>query len=169
MGGSYFRSIIPFILPKRDRGKVYFHRWMRKSWGKNKIQPMHIEPGLYPSVVDKVVALNDKVRNCRGAQKYEYNGFYVSVDKILQKIDTHLPEVQSVILNLSADLSHSFGCDLEQNQTGVLMKGKGPHYPQHSFDIIRIHSLMIYSYIKEYNIAGVTKTPLLCCILFISK
>ena len=49
------------------------------------------------------------------------------------------------------------------------MKGKGPHYPQYSYDIIRIHSLMIYSDIIEYNIVGDTKTSLLRCILFITK
>ena len=69
----------------------------------------------------------------------------------------------------SADLSHIFGCDLEQNQTGVIRKGKSPHHPQYSYDIIRIHSLMKYSDIIEYNIVGDTKTPLLRCIPFISK
>ena len=69
----------------------------------------------------------------------------------------------------SADFSHIFGCDLEQNQTGVVMKREGPHYPQYSYDIIRIHSLMIYSDIIEYNIVGDTKIPLLRCIPFISK
>ena len=49
------------------------------------------------------------------------------------------------------------------------MKGKGPQYPQYSYDIIRIHSLMIYSLIIEYNIVGDTKTPFLRCIPFISK
>ena len=136
---------------------------------KRKIQPMHVEPGLYPSKVDIVVAMNDKVRKRIGAQKYEYNGIYVSVDKITQKVAVHLPEDQSVFIIQSADLSHIFGCDLEQNQTGVIMKGKGPHYPQYSYDIIRIHSLMIYCDIIEYNIVGDTKTPLLRCILFISK
>ena len=48
------------------------------------------------------------------------------------------------------------------------MKGKDPHYPQFSY-IIRIHYLMIYSEIIEYNIVGDTKTPLLRCIPFISK
>ena len=69
----------------------------------------------------------------------------------------------------SAVLSHIFGCDLEQNQTSVIMKRKRPHYPQYSYDIIRIHSLIIYSDIIEYNIVGDTKTPLLRCIPFISK
>ena len=112
---------------------------------KKKNQPMHIEPGLYPSIVDIVVAMNDKVRKRIGAQKYEYNGIYVSVDEIAQKIAIHLPEDQSVFIIQSADLSHIFGCDLEQNQTGVIIKGKNPHYPQYSYDIIPIHSLMIYS------------------------
>ena len=111
----------------------------------------------------------NKVRKRIGAQKYEYNGIYVSVDKITQKVAIHLPEDQSVFIIQSADLSHIFGCDLEQNQTGVIMKGKGPHYPQYSYDIIRIHTLMIYSDIIEYNIVGDTKTPLLRCIPFISK
>ena len=91
---------------------------------KSKIQPMHIEPGLSPSIVDIDVAMNDKVRKRIGAQKYEYNGINVSENKITQKIAIHLPEDQSVFIIQSADLSHIFGCDLEQNQTGVIMKGK---------------------------------------------
>ena len=35
---------------------------------------MHIEPGLYPSIVDIVLAIIDKVRKRIGAQKYENNG-----------------------------------------------------------------------------------------------
>ena len=68
-----------------------------------------------------------------------------------------------------ADLSHIFGCDLEQNQKGVTMKGKEPRCPQYSYDIIRIHSLLIYIDIIEHNKIGDTKTPLLRCIPFISK
>ena len=47
---------------------------------------MQIELGLYPNIVDIVVAMNDKVRKCLGEQKYEYNGIYVSVDKVTQKL-----------------------------------------------------------------------------------
>ena len=49
------------------------------------------------------------------------------------------------------------------------MKRKGPQYPQYSYDIIRVHSLMIYSDIIEYNIVVDIKFPLLRCISFISK
>ena len=134
-------------------GKFTFVDGRESPEEKRKIQPMHVEPGLYPSIVDIVVAMNDK----------DY------LDKITQKFAIHLPEDQSVFIIQSADLSRIFGCDLEQNQTGVIMKGKGPPYPQYSYDIIRIHSLMIYSDIIEYNIVGDTKTPLLRCIPFISK
>ena len=105
--------------------------------------------------------MNEKVRKRIGAQKYEYNGIFVSVDKIAQKIAIHLPEDQSVFIIQSADLSHIFGCDLEQNQTGVIMKGKVSYYPQYPYDIMRIHFLLIYRDITEFNIAGDTKTPLL--------
>ena len=47
--------------------------------------------------------------------------------------------------------------------------GKGPHEPEYAYDIVRIHSLMIYSDLVEYNIVGDTKDPLLRCFLFISK
>ena len=68
-----------------------------------------------------------------------------------------------------SDLSHTFGCDLEQNQTGFIMKGKGPHYPQYSYDIIRLLPLMTFSKIIEYNIVGDTKTRLLRCFPLLSK
>ena len=68
----------------------------------------------------------------------------------------------------STDLVHIFGNNVG-NQFGVLMKGKGPHEPQFAYDIVRIHSLMIYSDLVEYNIVGDTKNPLLRCFPFISK
>ena len=41
---------------------------------------MYIEPGLYPSIVDIIVAMNDKVRKRIDAQNHEYNEIFVSVD-----------------------------------------------------------------------------------------
>ena len=156
----------PSLYQNVTEGKFTFVDGRESSEEKRKIVPMNIEPGLYPSIVDIVVAMNNKIRERLGAQVFEYNGIYVSLDKITQKVAVHLPESQSVFIIQSADLSHIFGCDLEQNQTRDIMEGKGPHYPQYSYDIIRIHSLMIYSDIIEYNIVGDTKTPLLRCIPF---
>ena len=46
---------------------------------------MDIEPDFYSSFVDIVVAMNDKVQKRIGAQNNEFNGIYVSIDKIRQK------------------------------------------------------------------------------------
>ena len=132
--------LYPSLYQNVAEGKFTFVDGQESPEEKRKIQSMHVEPELYPSIVDIVVAMNDKVRKRIGAQKYEYNGLDVSVDKITQKVAIHLPEHQSVFIFQTADFSHVFGCDLEQNQTGVIMKGKEPHYPQYSYDIIRIHS-----------------------------
>ena len=55
------------------------------------------------------------------------------------------------------------------NQFVVLKIGQGPHEPEFAYDIVRIHSLIVYSDIVEYNIVGDTKAPLLRCFPFISK
>ena len=56
-----------------------------------------------------------------------------------------------------------------RNDLGKLMCGKGPHEPTVDYDIVPIHSLMIYTDIVEYNIVGDTKAPLLRCFPFKSK
>ena len=66
----------------------------------------------------------------------------------------------------STDLAHIFGNNVG-NEFGVLMIGKGPQEPEFTNDIVRIHSLMIYSDIVEYNTVGDTKAPLLRCFSFI--
>ena len=50
-----------------------------------RIVTMNIEPGLYPSIGVIVSAMNTKIREPLGAQVFEYNGIYVSVDKNTQK------------------------------------------------------------------------------------
>ena len=68
----------------------------------------------------------------------------------------------------STDLVHIFGNNVG-NEFGVLMMGKGPHEFEFAYDIVRIHSLMIYSDLVEYNIIGDTKALLQRCLPFISK
>ena len=60
----------------------------------------------------------------------------------------------------STDLGHIFGKNVG-NHFRVLIIGKGPLEPEFAVDIVRIHSLMIYSDLVEYNIVGDTKAPLL--------
>ena len=68
-----------------------------------------------------------------------------------------------------SDLSHVFGYNSKQIQTGIIMKGKGPYCFEYSYDILRKHASMIYSEIIEHNIVCDTKTPLLRCFSFISR
>ena len=62
------------------------------------IEPIQIEQELYPSIVDTVVEMNNKYRECLGDQVFEFNGIYVSKHKITQKKTIHLPEDQSLFL-----------------------------------------------------------------------
>ena len=50
-----------------------------------------------------------------------------------------------------------------------MLRGKGPHKPEFAYNIVRIHSLIIYTDLMEYNMVGDTKSPMLRCFPFISK
>ena len=92
----------------------------------------------------------------------------VKVSRRTQKVVIMLANVSSGLLFCSTDLGHIFRNNVG-NHFGVLMKGKGPHEPQFAYDIVRIHSLMVYTDLVVYNIVGDTKTPLLRCFPFISE
>ena len=92
----------------------------------------------------------------------------LKVSRKSQKVVFMLANDSSGLAFCSTDLGHIFGNNVG-NQFGVLMKGKGPHEPEFAYDIVRIHSLMIYSDLVEYSIVGDTKAPLLRCFPFISK
>ena len=67
----------------------------------------------------------------------------------------------------STDLWHIF-ISIVGKELWVMLRGNGPHEPEFSFEILRIHFLMIYTDPIEYNIVGNTKAPLLRCSPFIS-
>ena len=92
----------------------------------------------------------------------------VKVSRRTQKVVIMLANDSSGLAFCSTDLCHIFGNNVG-NHFVVLMKRKGPHGPQFAYDIVRIHSLMIYSEKVEYKIVGDTNTPLLRCFPFISK
>ena len=85
-----------------------------------------------------------------------------------QLIDVSLVNVESSSVISSHDLGHIFRGDV-RNGMGILMRTKGHHTPMFAYDIVRLHSLMIYTDIVEYNIVGDTQATLLRCFLFISK
>ena len=89
MGGSSFRNILPFIVPKRYLKEVCYQEWERKFGEKSKLELMHMEPALRPIFLEKIVAINDKVQKLIDAQTYEKKN-HVSVDMVTRKIVIHL-------------------------------------------------------------------------------
>ena len=107
-------------------------------------------------------------RKIQGREMYEKTPIILH-NQITQRISLSLPNENSLLVNFSADLCHVFGCEEAVYGMGVFMNGSGPHFPKFPYAIVRIHTLMIYSDIVEYNIVGDTKAALLGCIPFISK
>ena len=70
----------------------------------------------------------------------------------------YLANQESSLAIFSTDLGHIFGGDV-RNDLGILLRGKSSHEPTFDDDNVRIHSLMIYTDIAEYNIAKDTKAP----------
>ena len=125
----------------------------------------NLEPGLYPSFTDIVEAMNTLIQE---RKNHNEPCVTVKVSRRSQKVIIILANDSSGLAFCSTDLGHLFGNNVG-NQFGVLMKGKGPHEPQFAYDIVRIHSLMIYSDLVEYSVVGDRKVPLLRCFPFISK
>ena len=92
----------------------------------------------------------------------------VKVSRRTQNVEIYLAKERSDLAFFCTDLGHTLGSNVG-NELEIMMKGKGPHKPEIAYDIVRIHSIMIYTDPIEYNIVGGTKTPLLRCFLFISK
>ena len=125
----------------------------------------YLEPGLYPSNTDILEAMNiliqERHNHCENCVK-------VKVSRRTQKFEIYFANEASGLAFFSTDLGHIFGSNVGK-EFGVMLRGKGPHKPEFAYDIVRIHSLMIYTDLIEYNIVGNTKAPLLRCFLFISK
>ena len=95
-------------------------------------------------------------------EKNNHNETWISfkVSRRTQKVVIMLANDNSGLPFCSTDLGHIFGNNVA-NEFGVLMIGKGPQEPKFAYVIVRIHPLMIYSNLVEYNVARDTKAPLL--------
>ena len=124
-----------------------------------------LEPGLYPSITDLVEAMNICIQE---RHNHSENCIKVKVSRRTQKVEIYLANEGSGLAFFSTDLGHIFGSNVG-NEFGVMLRGKGPHKPEYAYDIVRIHSLKIYTDLIQYNIVGDTKVPLLRCFPFILK
>ena len=139
---------------------MFFYKTLSKS-----SEFYYLEPGLYPYIADIVEAMNIFIEE---RHNHSENCITVKVSARKQKVDIHLANEGPGLAFFSADLGHIFQSNVG-NEFGVMLRGKRPHTPEFAYDIVRLHSLMIYTDLIEYNIVGDTKTPLLRCFLFISK
>ena len=92
----------------------------------------------------------------------------VKMSRRTQKADIYLANEGSGFAFFSTDLEYFFGNNVG-NEFGVLMKEKGPYKPEFAYDIVGIHSLMIYTDLIECYFVGHKKVLLLRCFLFLSK
>ena len=125
----------------------------------------YLEPGLYPSITDIVEAMNILIQE---RHNHSENCIKVKRSRRTQKIEIYLANERYGLAFCSTDLGPIFGSNAG-NEFGVMLRGKGPHKREVACDIVRIHSLMIYTDLIEYNIVGDKKAPLLRCFSFISK
>ena len=125
----------------------------------------YLEPGLYPSITDLVEAMNILIQE---RHNHSEICIKVKVSRRTQKFEIYLANEGSGLAFFSTNLGHIFGSNVG-NEVGVMLRRKGPHKAEFTYDIVRIHSVMIYTELTEYNIVGDTKAPLLRCFPFISK
>ena len=150
----------PSMYQNVTEGKfMFFDKKLSKS-----SEVYYLEPGLYPSITDNVEAMNILIQR----HNHSENCIKVNLSRRTQKVEIYLANEASGLAFFSTDMGHIFGSNVG-NEFGVMLRGKGPHKPEFAYDSVRIHSLMIYTDLIEYNIVGDTKAPLRRCFPFISK
>ena len=126
----------PSIYQNITEGKfIFFDKKLSKS-----PEFYYLEPGLYPSTTDIVEAMNILIHE---RHNHSENCIKVEVSRRTQKVEIYLANEASGLAFFSTDLGHIFGSNIG-NEFGVMLRGKGPHKPEFVYDIVRIHSLMIY-------------------------
>ena len=120
----------------------------------------YLEPGLYSSITDIVEAMNTLIQE---RNNHRDTCITIKVSRVTQKVKVYLANEESSLAIFSTDLGHIFGGDV-RNDSGILMWGKGPHEPTFAYDIVHIHSLMIFTDIVEHNKVGDAKAP--CSVAF---
>ena len=144
---------------ERKLEKFFFDKKFSKS-----LEFYYLEPGLYSSITDIFEAMNILIQE---RHNHSENCIKLKFSRRRQKVEIYLANEESGLAFFSTDLGH-FGSNVGDD-FGVMLRRKGPHKPEFAYDIVRIHSLMIYTDLIENNILGDTKAPLLRCFPFISK
>ena len=127
----------------------------------------YLETGLYSSITDIVEAMKTIIQE-RNNHRDTCITITIKISRVTQKVKVYLANEASSLAIVSIDLGHMFEGDV-RNDSGILICGKRPHEPTFAYNFVRIHSLMIYTEIVEYNIVRDSTAPLLRCFPFIFK
>ena len=160
IGGCEFRKNLPIIVRICFRGKisVFWHNTFE----------------LIKVVLPGTRSLPFNQRYCEAVitliqQKLNHRRTSIGIElSRTEKVEIHLANEGSGLAFFGTDLIHFFGSNVGED-FWVLLREKGPHKPVFSYDIVRIHFLMIYTDLIEYKLVGDAKTPMLRCFLLISK
>ena len=125
----------------------------------------YLEPGLYPSLMNIVEAMNTLIQERHNHSK---NCITVKVYRRTQKVENYLANDCSGLAFFGTDLGQIFWSNVG-NKFWVMLRGKGHQKPEFAYQIVRIHFLMIYTDLLEYKTVGDTKVQLLRCFHFILK
>ena len=153
MRGCNFRNILPNNVPKcHGEKKMFFDKKHSKP-----SEFYYLEPGLYPSITYSVETMNKLIPEWHNHTEIFIT---VKVSRRKQNVEIYLANEGSGLEFFGMDLGHILG-SIVGNEFGVMLRRKGPHKSKFAYDNVRIHSLMIYTDLIEYNIVGDTKVPLL--------
>ena len=92
----------------------------------------------------------------------------VKLPRRTQKVDNYLATEGYGLRFFSPDLCHISSTNIG-NEFEVLLLRKCPHKAEIAYDLVRIHSLKIYTDLIEYNLVGDRKAAMLRCFVFISN
>ena len=121
----------------------------------------YLELGLQTSITDIVEAMNTLIQ-----ERQSHNPKYITVEesRSSQKTEIYLANERSGLAFFRTDLGHIFGSNV-CNEFGVMLRRKGPQKPEFAYDIVRLHSLMLYTDLNKYKIVGDRKVSLLAALL----
>ena len=103
-------------------------------------------------------------------ERHNHDECFITVEmsRRTQKIEIYLANEESGLPFFNTELGHIFRSSVA-NELGVILIGKSPHKPDFAYDIVRKHSLTLYTDLIEDFFVGDTKALLQRYFLFLSK
>ena len=147
----------PALYNNVSDGGFFFNLSNRTYEEYESVQPTRkIEPGLYRTVHEVFFAMSEVVSNSIKSDDSTENQIRWETDPRSGKVKITLPHRDAVLSFPRNDLASILG--FHQNK---ILQGPEVHESQFPTDILRIHTVMVYTDIVEYSIVGDTKAPLL--------